>query len=239
VAGGTSGQALNTVWGSSYSSTGTSGACVGTLPAYVTPCGSTFSADSVGTGNGATLTFSATLTHLTVDKFALGLFVSGALVGGDIGNGTIIGPNLSGTNTINYATGAVTITFSGGHAPANTAPITASYIANGWGNSGTGLLDEDCRAGHSSYCGAPNTACGGKDCYAIYCVPRRHWSPASPRTSRLTSTPTPKTLRPITAQRLGLPSKHGRQRLLRRSLARFLISVPFYSAHGAPRLTNT
>lgn len=156
--------ALNTAWGSSYTTFGTSGTCVGThLPNYITTagCGATAAADSVGTGNGTNLgPFTATLSHTTVSGLSLGIYVNGVLVGGDpstgaVGGGckgTIYGPTLTGS-TLNCSTGAVSVTFTAGNAPANGAAITAEYIANGWNASGTGFLDEDCRSGHSSYCG--------------------------------------------------------------------------------------
>jgi hypothetical protein len=140
--------ALNTAWGSSYTTFDSSGVCVGTQPIT---CASNPSADSVGTGNGATLTFSATLSHTVVSGFSLQILVAGVAVAGDLGNGTLYGPNVS-SGSINYSTGAVSITFSSGHAPANAAAITATYVANGWG-VGTGFLDEDNRVAHNSWLG--------------------------------------------------------------------------------------
>lgn len=131
---------LNTSWGSTYTSMGTSGECVGTQPAYVTPCGSTVGAETAYTGNGVTCAFTGySAAHTTVSKFSLGVFVAGVLVGGDTGSGALYGPELTGT--INYATGAFAPTFAGGHCPANAAAVTIAYIANGWG-IGTGFLDE-------------------------------------------------------------------------------------------------
>ena len=60
--------------------------------------------------------------------------------GGDQGDGTIWGPNLSGT--ITYSSGAMSLSFV--NAPAIGAPITVNYVQNGWG-LGTGLMDEDGR----------------------------------------------------------------------------------------------
>lgn len=143
----TTASALNTAWGSSYTTLGTSGTCRGShFAAWI--CPSPSAAVSVGTGNGSTLTFSTTFTNTSVAAHSLGIFVAGTLVGGDDSQGgnVIYGPNLSGT--INYSTGALSITFSSGHAPANSAAITAEYIQNGWG-IGTGLMDEDARTAHS------------------------------------------------------------------------------------------
>ena len=153
---------LNTAVGSSYTTFGTSGACVGThLPSYITTagCGSTAAADSVGTGNGSTTVFSGTLSHTNVSGLSLGIYVNGVLVAGDPSTGakgggckgTIYGPGTLSAGTFNCSTGAYSITFT--TAPANGAVITAEYIANGWQQGGTGLLDEDCRVGHQGYCG--------------------------------------------------------------------------------------
>src|SRR5262249_21996731 len=135
--------ALNTAWRSSYTTFDSSGVCVGSQPIT---CATRVSADSVGTGNGSTLTISTTLSHTTVSGFSLQILVAGRPVAGDLGNGTLYGPNASGT--INYSTGALSITFTAGNAPASGAAITATYVANGWG-IGTGFLDEDDRPAHT------------------------------------------------------------------------------------------
>lgn len=152
--------ALNSAWGSTYTTFGTSGTCFGGgFGSWI--CPSPSAATAVGTGDGSTLTFSHTLTT-TVSANSVGIFVAGTLVGGDGGDGpfsgtsgTIYGPNLSGT--INYTTGALSLTFAAGHAPANAAAITAEYIANGWG-VGTGLMDEDGRSAHQGWTGT-NSVC--------------------------------------------------------------------------------
>jgi len=143
--------ALNTSWGSSYTTFDSSGVCVGAhIPIT---CSSTFPADSLGTGDGTTLTFSTTLSHVpTVDDFSVAVYVAGTLVGGETGTGNIYGTNLQ-ASTVNKTTGAITVTFTGGHAPANGAALTVEYVQNGY-RVGTGFMDEDCRSGHSSYCGS-------------------------------------------------------------------------------------
>lgn len=142
--------ALNTAWGSNYTTFDSSGTCVGTQPIS---CTSSASADSVGTGNGSTKAFSFSLTHTTVSKFSLQILVAGTPVAGDTGTGSLYGPSASGT--INYSTGALSVTFS--TAPASGAAITATYIANGWG-IGSGIMDEDDRASHQGWMGSDWTA---------------------------------------------------------------------------------
>jgi hypothetical protein len=128
--------AVNSAWGSTYTTLGSSGTAR--------------TAISLGAGNAVTTTFSGTLANVKVDKYSFLVKVSGTAVAGDIGNGTLYGPTIS-SGTINYTTGAWSITFSS--APANAAPITADYQQNGWG-TGTGLLDED---GHNSWMGTYGT----------------------------------------------------------------------------------
>lgn len=146
--------AMNTAWGSSYTTFDSSGTCVGSQPIT---CGSSVAADSVGTGDGSTLTFSTTLSHHTsVAPFSVQVLVAGTPVAGDLGTEgsasyTFYGPNVSSGN-VNATTGALTITFTAGHAPANLAAITATYVDCGWG-CGTGFLDEDDRASHQSWMG--------------------------------------------------------------------------------------
>ena len=53
-------------------------------------------------------------------------------------------------NFVNYSSGVIGVLFN--NAPANGVVVSAGYIQNGWG-IGTGLLDEDCRAGRT-YCGS-------------------------------------------------------------------------------------
>ncbi|MHB8557699.1 MAG: Ig domain-containing protein [Candidatus Acidiferrales bacterium] len=152
--------ALNQAWGSNYSSFGTSGSSV--------------SAQNIGSGDSSTTTFTATLTTV-VDPLSIQVFVAGTAVGGDCpwfetayqsaqtvqcapgGNftGAIQGPGMS-AGSINYQTGALTVTFSS--APSAGAPITIKYANNGWPKElagGTGLLDED---GSSSWIGNDATA---------------------------------------------------------------------------------
>ena len=132
--------ALNSAWGSNYTTFGSSG--------------NTVTAEAIGSGNGSSLTFTKTLAAATVSKYSLQILLGGQPVGGDTGGGRIWGPHLSGT--IDYTTGALNITFGGSHAPASGAAITANYVQNGWG-MGSGLLDEDGRASHRSWVGIDYT----------------------------------------------------------------------------------
>ncbi len=134
--------ALNSAWGSSYTSFDSSGTAV--------------TAEAVGSGNGSTFSFSKTLAQPTVSKFSLQVKLAGTVVGGDNGDGTLYGPHLSGT--INYSSGALSLTFASGYAPASGAPLTVSYVQNGWG-LGTGVMDEDGR--HTSWMGSDSVYLSG------------------------------------------------------------------------------
>jgi len=145
---------INAAWGSSYTTDLTSGNCFGSLqPASV--CPSPGAAFALGTGDGVTTTFTGTIPNTVISKWSLYVAKNGVKVGGDIsggGVGTLFGPGAANGfgGTINYSSGAISVTFT--TAPANGAVLTVGYIQNGWG-IGTGLMDEDCRAGHT-YCGS-------------------------------------------------------------------------------------
>lgn len=143
--------ALNTAWGSSYTTFGTSGTCFGSaFPTGLCPTPS--AAFNLGTGNGSTVTFTGTLTT-TVSKHSLGVFVGSTLEAGDDGSGNIVSSNVT-SSTINYSTGAISVTFA--TAPANGAAITVQYIANGW-CIGTGLMDECYATASHAYMGTDST----------------------------------------------------------------------------------
>lgn len=138
--------ALNTAWGSTYTSFDSSGTVV--------------TSESIGTGDGTTTTFTHTLAHTAVSPFSVLISVGGTAKIGDYpwfkNSGTInTGQLLSNTanyvtsSTINYSTGAVSITFVS--APANGAAITVNYIYGGWMANGTGLMDEDGTDGGTSH----------------------------------------------------------------------------------------
>jgi len=135
--------ALNTAWGSTYSTCGSSATISGT--------------ETIGTGNASATSFTYTFLHTPVDPGSIGISVGGVLQGGDTpwfnsnvcaktsGNGCIQAAtgNINGSN-VNYSTGTITVTFSA--APGNGVAITATYQYGGWPKAtsgGTGLLDED------------------------------------------------------------------------------------------------
>ena len=147
--GGTIG-GVNSADGSSYTTDLTSGTCFGVnQPAWL--CPSPSAAVSLGTGDGSTTTFTGTLTT-TVAKYSVYISKAGTNAAGDNGGGTIFGTGVTGT--INYATGAISVTFT--TAPTTGQAIAAGSIANGWG-IGTGMMDEDCRVSHQGYCGNGGT----------------------------------------------------------------------------------
>ncbi len=130
--------ALNSAWGSNYSTFESSGNAV--------------SGESIGTGDGSTVSFSHTLSKLTPSAHSVQILVNGTPVAGDVAKGVIYGPTLDSTSTINYTTGLLQLTFSAGNAPPSGAAITVNYVQNGWG-IGTGLMDEDGRISHQAWLG--------------------------------------------------------------------------------------
>ena len=86
------------------------------------------SAQTLGTGNGALTTFSGTVTPAPFSSGSLAV-TAGSVFGLDNGSGAFVGTGvLSGT--VNYTTGAVSVTF--GAAPANGTAVQVgqSYITN-------------------------------------------------------------------------------------------------------------
>lgn len=93
--------------------------------------------ESYGTGDGSTVTFAHTLAQITGVRTAMYPSITdGTETFVDDRNGNLIG-NLGGTGTINYATGACSVTFN--TAPTNLQAITCSYYYEI--STTTGILD--------------------------------------------------------------------------------------------------
>lgn len=87
----------------------------------------TVTSESVGTGNGTTTAFSHTAADTPVIPGSVTI-TAGSVVATDNGSGLLTGTGVSG-GTINYTTGAVSITYA--TAPANAQAITMAYTAIG------------------------------------------------------------------------------------------------------------
>ena len=68
--------------------------------------------------------YTATATRLPLKPNNVSVYVNGAQVGVDDGNGALVGPTIS-AGTVNYATGAVSVTFTG--APAAAPSVGSRY----------------------------------------------------------------------------------------------------------------
>ncbi len=98
------------------------------------PTGSTtVTGESLGTGDGATTTFSGTLSNSPVVRNTLTI-TAGSVTATDDGSGNLTGTGVS-SGSINYDTGAWSITYSS--APSNGTSITADYDYGKWKFSGT------------------------------------------------------------------------------------------------------
>jgi hypothetical protein len=78
---------------------------------------------SVGTGNGSTTTFTGTAASLPLSPFFFGITKNGSFVAQDDGSGNITGTGVTGT--VNYVTGAFSVTFT--TAPTSGQAIAVSY----------------------------------------------------------------------------------------------------------------
>jgi hypothetical protein len=136
--------ALNSAWGSNYTTLDSSGIAT---------------TESIATGDGSSKSFNYTLKHLLPSRNSIQIKVGSAVVAGDTGDGCLYGKSLNsgtkntypyavcdGGSRIDYSTGTVILSFAS--APASSAPISISFVQNGWG-IGTGLMDEDGRPSHS------------------------------------------------------------------------------------------
>lgn len=93
--------------------------------------------EAIGTGDGVTVTFTGTLAVVGSGKTLMYISITDATeTFTDDRNGNLVG-NLGGTGTINYATGAYSVTFN--TAPAGAQAITGSYYHET--ATSTGILD--------------------------------------------------------------------------------------------------
>ena len=147
---------LNSAWGSNYTTFDSTGTSV---------------TQNIGTGNGSTQTFTATLGHAPISPLSVLMSVGGTPEIGDCPwfhyrcsasrhQGRLLSPTSTYVteSTIDYATGTITLTFV--KAPANGAAITVNYIYNGWMSGGSGLMDE---SGSGSWVGTNNFCLEGPD----------------------------------------------------------------------------
>ena len=97
--------------------------------------------EPLSTGTGATAVFGGGASVLGYKPVRAGTLTitDGTQVVNDNGNGALVGDIGAGTNTINYATGAYTVTFAAN--PDNGAAITATYEYNSEANVGTPEVD--------------------------------------------------------------------------------------------------
>lgn len=77
----------------------------------------------LGTGNGATLTFSGNFVPVPIIPSTVRIFVAGKPVGQDNGSGVITGATMDTGSVVNYTTGATTVVFTAGNAPVTGAQI--------------------------------------------------------------------------------------------------------------------
>ena len=152
---------LNKAWGANYTTFDSTGTQV--------------TGEAVGTGNAVTKVFTYTLAHVADSPYSVLIFVGGVAKAGDCpwfhracgattaNTGTLGSPTANlitqATSTINYSTGAITITFA--TAPAVGASITVNYVYGGWMAGGTGLMDED--GSHTAWVGTNPFCLEGPD----------------------------------------------------------------------------
>jgi hypothetical protein len=153
--------ALNAAWGSNYTTFDSAGKQI--------------TGETIGFGDGTTTTFTHTLAHASLSPFSVLISVKGTAEMGDCpwfhngcvatteNIGTLGSPTanliIQSSSTINYLTGAITITFA--TAPAAGASITVNYIYGGWMAGGTGLMDED--GSHGTWVGTNPFCLEGPD----------------------------------------------------------------------------
>jgi len=152
--------ALNSAWGSNYTTFDSTGTPV--------------TGETLGTGDGTTTSFTHTLAHAPVSPLSVLVLVGGTAQAGDCpwfhpncsssttNQGVLTSPTANyitqSTSIINYSTGSLTINFV--NPPASGTAITVNYIYNGWMSGGTGLMDE---SGSNSWVGTNNFCLEGAD----------------------------------------------------------------------------
>ena len=152
---------LNKAWGANYTTFDSTG--------------NQATNETIGSGDGTTLIFTHTLAHASVSPYSVLISIKGTAQMGDCpwfhracgtttaNTGTLGSPTANlitqATSTINYSSGAITITFA--KAPAVGASITVNYIYGGWMAGGTGLMDED--GSHTAWVGTNPFCLEGAD----------------------------------------------------------------------------
>lgn len=97
----------------------------------------TVDTEAIGTGNGSTTAFTASVAWVPVRPASFSI-VAGSVTGADNGDGSISGSGIA-SGSINYQTGAVSITFSS--APGNGVELDVTYEYNSEGNDKIPQLD--------------------------------------------------------------------------------------------------
>jgi hypothetical protein len=123
---------LNAAWGADYTTFDSSGVPI--------------KGEIIGTANGSTTHFKHTVQKLVPSPHSVQILLNSTPIGGDTGEGFILGPDLEDSR-IDYYTGRLILNFVAGKAPPAGSTISVNYVQNGW-KFGTGLMDEDGRPSH-------------------------------------------------------------------------------------------
>jgi hypothetical protein len=131
-------QALNTAWGSNYTTFDSSGRNI--------------IGEAVAEGDGRTTNFVHLLTTRTSTPYTVQILLNDTPIAGDLGNGQLYGPTLTGS-IVPHAPGNSSLALFFHTPPAAGSKITTNYVFDGWG-VGTGLMDEDGREAHQVWLGS-------------------------------------------------------------------------------------